>query len=112
MKNDNLIKEGSVIISIKEYDHLRQFKQAILDGHVIKMYGYWDHFEIAVQTVDEQLKELNLINKNLGERNVSLKKMVDELENELAFAKDDIRIKEEFYKKHSENRFWHWILGK
>jgi hypothetical protein len=112
MKNDNLIKEGSVIISIKEYDHLRQFKQDILDGHVIKMWGYWDHFEIAVQTVDEQLKEINLINKNLGERNDSLKKMVDELENELGIIKEEIKIKDEFYKKHSTNKFWNWIIGK
>ena len=114
MKNDNLIKEGSVIISIKEYDHLRQFKKGILDNHVIKIYGYWDHFEIAVKTVDEQLQELNLINDNLGKKNIELKQSIEKLESKIYFDERTIsELKSELEEvKNWRYKFWNWILGK
>lgn len=106
------IGNGKAIVSIEEYDHLREFKREILDGNSIKISGRWDDQYFAVKTIDELIKEFSDLNTGLKNRNEILEKHNESLE----YKNDSQRIEIAQLKSELEDAkkdtFWKWLTRK
>lgn len=76
---------GSVTLSLDEYNELRDFKNNILNGNVYVIQSFpWSGDEIGFKTQNEALAMAQEYNKNMASAYISASKSTDAAMNKLA----------------------------
>lgn len=66
------MEANTVLLSVKEYNELRDFKKGIDDGHTYRMYHNGRYFFNYIATKNETVLELIEINESISKENSRL----------------------------------------
>lgn len=107
------IEKNTALISIKEYDELREFKKAILEGKTIKIEAWYnDSYTLSFVDMTDEMKEISRRNEDLFSQNKRLDYEIIELKEKInSQNKDIIRLKSEL-EEAKKDTFWKWLTRK
>lgn len=106
------IEKNTALISIEEYDTLREYKKAVDSNETIKIFSTWDGFGIKSKPNDAIFNDIVEANIEVEKSNYKLTEKIDHLENKILNLEDEnTKLKSEL-KEAKKDTFWKWITRK